>query len=378
MVRKVVILGLLALCKLEVKAQKPFLVMFHEQTVSISENVFIDEFTSDKLNDSLWYGHYPWGGLSLDAKTYTDPLMVKQRSGQLYLTVDTTSEWRTFPSWMIDTVKWKATHQGKMDGKVEIKRLTSAVWSKQKVKYGFFECRCWLPKGQGLWPAFWLYGGEPNEELDFMEAKGERKNAYHVDVHCPNRCDRIKKIGIFDQPFGHWVNVRKGVLGSWVIFSGLWTPHGVLFYFNNTLTASHQATFNTEMNVIANMSLAMDGGPFSPGPNKKTPFPTPFKIDYIRTWNIPEAALSLGIPLLKQSFLLTCVPLENEQMVFEKVGQYKPGDRVFIEYQEKPLMELDLTKEKQYIDTHYWKKGAYTLRAIRGLHTVQTTLIEKH
>ena len=41
------------------------------------------------------------------------------------------------------------------------------------------------------------------------------------------------------------------------------------------------------MNLIANFSLAMDNGPFSPGPNGKTGFPAGFLIDYIRAWEIP-------------------------------------------------------------------------------------------
>lgn len=378
MIRWIVLTGLLALCNGELTAQKAFMVMFHDERVSVGENLLLDDFKGDQLNDSLWYGYYPWGGLSIDAQTYTDPQQCQQRNGVLYLTVDTTTSWRSFPDWMVDTAKLRLHQQEGKDGKIKIKRLTAALWSKSKVKYGFFECRCWLPSGKGFWPAFWLYGGEPNEEIDFMEGKGEREKSYHVDIHCPNRCDRIKTFGVFDKPFGHWVKVREGVLGSWVVFSGLWTPSGVLFYYNNQLKAVHEAQFNTSMNVIANMSLAMDKGPFSPGPNEKTPFPTPFKIDYIRTWKVPDAALNLALPTLKKAAFLTCVHLGEDQMLFERVGAFEKGDRVFIEHEEKPIIELDLTKEQQYIDAHFWKKGEYTIRAIRGTSTAQATLIRKN
>lgn len=358
-------------------AQLPVFVVFNENKVTIGKNQFLDDFNGNRINDSLWFEYYPWGGLSIDAQTYTDPKMCQQKAGELYLTVDTTSVWRTFPAWMVDSTKLKASKQILKDGKLEIKRLTSALWSKQKVKYGFFECRCWLPKGRGLWPAFWLYGGEPNEEIDFMEAKGERKKSYHVDVHCPERCDRIKKFGLIDKPFGHWTKTKSSLLGEWVVFSGLWTPNGVLFYFNNELKAAHAASFKTNMNVIANMSMAMDNGPFSPGPNDKTPFPSQFKIDYIRAWNLPEPCLNIDLAEWKEASFITCVNLGEDQMVFEFLGEFKKSDRVFIEFQENPIIELDLTQKKQFIDAHFWKKGEYTLRAIRGLSTSQTVIIQK-
>jgi hypothetical protein len=40
------------------------------------------------------------------------------------------------------------------------------------------------------------------------------------------------------------------------------------------------------MNMIANLSVAVDKGPFSPGPNEKTVFPSVFMVDYMRVWKL--------------------------------------------------------------------------------------------
>jgi hypothetical protein len=302
----------------------------------------------------------------LDAKTYTDPNLCQQKEGVLVLSVDTVNHLRQFPEWMIDTAKARKLGMNAADGKIPIKRLTSALWSKQTFKYGFFECRCWLPKGQGYWPAFWMYGGNPNEELDFIEAKGERLNSYHVDVHCPNRCDRTRRWGIFDRPFGHWVKA-KGITGKWITIAGLWTPLGVVFYFNDEVAAQHEAAFKTEMNLIANFSLAMDNGPFSPGPNRKTTFPQNFIIDYIRAWSVPEAYDIKSMETLNKGSFIRCIPEENKRFRFEfSEKTLNTNQRAWVEHDDKPFMELDLTVCQQVLDHAYWPAGNYVLRIKNG------------
>ena len=350
----------------QVLAQKPFLAFLTPDETVWGEGSFIDDFRGSEINPSLWYNYYPWGGVSLDAKTYTDPKLCQQKDGFLVLSVDTVTQRLEFPAWMIDTAKVRALGLNAADGKIPIQRLTSALWSKPTFKYGFFECRCWLPAGQGYWPAFWMYGGKPNEELDFIEAKGERLKSYHVDVHCPNRCDRVRRWGIFDQPFGHWVKVGK-LTGKWITVAGLWTPLGVVFYFNDEVVAQHEASFHTEMNLIANFSLAQDNGPFSPGPNRKTTFPQDFTIDYIRAWSIPDAYAVSSMETLTKGAYIRCLPEENTRFRFEFSERLLGSNqRAWIEREGKPFIELDLSASSQVLDYTYWNSGNYVLRIKNG------------
>ena len=78
--------------------------------------------------------------------------------------------------------------------------MISALLSKKQFKYGYFECRAKAPSGRGFWPGFWLYGGHPNDEIDFMEMKGEKSKHAHVDVHCPDNCDKVPK---------NWIGFKK-------------------------------------------------------------------------------------------------------------------------------------------------------------------------
>eukprot|EP00957_Ditylum_brightwellii_P155194 11814335-Ditylum_brightwellii.AAC.1 len=71
---------------------------------------------------------------------------------------------------------------------------SSKILTRDKVSFGpigRFEARIKLPRGQGIWPAFWmlpadnLYGGWPNSgEIDIMENIGkEGPNTVHGTIH---------------------------------------------------------------------------------------------------------------------------------------------------------------------------------------------------
>ena len=52
-------------------------------------------------------------------------------------------------------------------------------------QYGYFETEAMLPKGAGVWPAFWLVGinAKPRAEIDVFEYYGHAPDTYHANVH---------------------------------------------------------------------------------------------------------------------------------------------------------------------------------------------------
>ncbi len=168
-------------------------------------------------------------------------------------------------------------------------------------------------------------------------------------------------------------------------FSGLWAPEGVWFYFNDRLVAQHKATFNTSMNLIANFSLAMDKGPFSPGPNGKTGFPAEYLIDYIRAWEIPELTNNvMACNRLNEASFVKVVPSGAQEVTFEFSPNISSKCSVFIEKEALesnkeldfiPVMQLDLNATIQYIDYTFWSPGTYYLRIVNGTRTKQVPFI---
>ena len=249
---------------------------------------FGDEFIGQVVDANKWYDNYPWGGLSIKDGIYAVPENTRIEGGKAILKVDTVSSYRTFPDWMLEE-ELKKNNPLIVNKAVKLKYATAVLWSKQQFKYGYFECRCFIPAGKGLWPAFWLYGGKPNDEIDFMESKGEKRNEFHVDIHCPNACDKIKVPPFnYTKPWGKWMKTKNSLVGEWAVFSGIWQPGQVTFFMNGRPVAKYMGDFSADMNMIANLSVAFDGGPFSPGPNSKTVFPSEFLVDYMRVWKLPS------------------------------------------------------------------------------------------
>ncbi|MET8282937.1 glycoside hydrolase family 16 protein [Micromonospora sp. NPDC005174] len=65
--------------------------------------------------------------------------------------------------------------------------------NKFSVQYGRIEARIRVPKGNGLWPAFWMMGadflsGRPwpyNGEVDIMEVLGRNTLEAYSTLHAP-------------------------------------------------------------------------------------------------------------------------------------------------------------------------------------------------
>ena len=248
---------------------------------------FGDDFEGTNVDESKWHKRYPWGGLLADQKQYAAPEMLNQSGGILHLKVSENKGFYPVEDWMINHDEAKKHGLEIQGNSVKLDYITSCIWSKQAFRYGYFEIRAKVPSGQGLWPAFWLYGQNQKDEIDFMEMKGERSNQVHIDVHCPDSCEKVftKPFGI-PKNWGGWVKMNQQLTDEYVTYSGVWLPNSLTYYVNGVPVSLYSGDFDTPMNVIANMAVARDGFAFNPGPNTETKFPVDYQVDYIRVWKL--------------------------------------------------------------------------------------------
>lgn len=293
---------------------QPALFQFKTDTVIRWHYQFGEEFSNKNIDANKWHLRYPWGGLLLDQKQWAVPEMISVSNGNLELKASEVKKKVKVENWMINQDQAKALQMDVSNDSVYIDYLTSCLWSKDTFRYGYFECRAIVPEGQGLWPAFWLYGQNQKDEIDFMEMKGERGQDIHVDIHLPNRKDYVKNALGIKKDWGGWVRMKNQLVGKPVIYSGIWLPNSLTYFVNGIPVSHFDGDFETPMNIVLNLAVARDGFAFNPGPNEQTQFPATFKVDYLRVWQ-----LDAQNPQIKASFAeLGTGNLQAEQTAVKK------------------------------------------------------------
>ena len=282
-----------------VQAQlQPALFQFKTDTVLQWHYHFGDEFSAPSVDVSKWYPRYPWGGLLLDQSQWAVPEMLSQKDGWLHLGAKELKQKTAVPNWMINQQQAKELGLNIKNDSVYLDYLTSCIWSVDTFRYGYFECRAVVPKGKGLWPAFWLFGQNGKDEIDIMECKGERSNDVHVDIHLPERKDFVKNNIGLKKDWGGWVKMKTPIVNDTIIYSGVWLPNSLTYFVNGVPVSHFDGDFSTPMNVIVNLAVARDNYPFNPGPDAQTVFPADYQVDYVRVWKLePNAAKKMtGYP----------------------------------------------------------------------------------
>ncbi|MBC7696386.1 MAG: glycoside hydrolase family 16 protein [Burkholderiales bacterium] len=254
-----------------------------------------DEFTDDVLNTEKWKNGYPWGNfaMSLDLIYKQENLEFKNGTVALITKKEKTKE--KVNEWDIDK-KYLAKYNKTVGpaNEYDFEYSGGAFSSLKRYKFGYFEMRFKANAEKGMWPAFWLFGGNPNEEIDFYEGKGDRDNQIHVDVHCPKGCEDYRG-GFLNlkKNWGAWIKTEESLANGWNIISGEWQPNYVKFFLNGQPIGYFEGEFKTAQNLIINNAVAKDKEAFNPGPDEKTNFPNSFLIDYVRVWSQEDTIYDL-------------------------------------------------------------------------------------
>ena len=162
--------------------------------------------------------------------------------------------------------------------------------NKFHVQYGRIEARVKVPKGNGLWPAFWMMGadflqGRPwpyNGEIDIMEVLGRNTSEAYSTLHAP----AYNGGGGYGQKYAT-VDLSQ----DFHVWSAEWDSKGMRFLLDNrqVFYASKETVENTRgpwiydhpFYIILNLAV---GGDF-PGPiDATTPFPSQMLVDYVRVY----------------------------------------------------------------------------------------------
>ena len=158
--------------------------------------------------------------------------------------------------------------------------------------YGRFEASIKIPKGQGMWPAFWMLGddigsvGWPKAgEIDIMENIGKEPGTVHGSLHGPSTVKRTSDTtALFSLPAG------QSFADTFHLYAVEWEPGVVRFYVDKNLYATFTSSqwpaggtwvFDHPFFIILNVAV----GGFWPGsPDSTTVFPQQMLVDYVRVY----------------------------------------------------------------------------------------------
>ena len=146
-------------------------------------------------------------------------------------------------------------------------------------KYGYFEMRAKLPKGPGVWPAFWLLGVPKLKdksiqqiEIDVVEQYGVHPNALHMTVHLWGPGKVHKSDGK--------VAVVTGMTDDFHLYGVMVDEHEITFYFDGVELRRCKTPAAAHVPLYMLVNLALGSG----WPIDKTPNPSAMEVDYVRAY----------------------------------------------------------------------------------------------
>ncbi|MFI6426188.1 family 16 glycosylhydrolase [Promicromonospora sp. NPDC050880] len=168
-------------------------------------------------------------------------------------------------------------------------RLTTK--GKVQPQYGRLEARIKIPRGQGIWPAFWMLGAQfpstpwPNSgEIDIMENIGREPHLVHGTLHGPGYSGGNPITGQYMHPQGwSFADDFHTFAVDWSPNSITWLVDGVAYQtFTPANTGSNPWVFNQPFFFILNVAV---GGNWPGYPDGTTQFPQQMVVDYVRVYD---------------------------------------------------------------------------------------------
>jgi beta-glucanase (GH16 family) len=147
--------------------------------------------------------------------------------------------------------------------------------------FGYFEMCARLPRGQGVWPAFWLLAedGVWPPEIDIMEVLGNSPTTLYTSAHIEQNNKEVN--------FGTATTVPDTSQG-WHTYAVDWEPDTISWYFDDgpVYQIPTPPTLNVPMYIEVNLAL---GGYWPGNVDQTTPFPSQMEVEWIRVYTSKPA-----------------------------------------------------------------------------------------
>ena len=162
--------------------------------------------------------------------------------------------------------------------------------------YGRFEARIKIPKGQGIWPAFWMLGANIDKvpwpdcgEIDIMENIGKEPNLIHGTIHGPgySGADAIGK--------SYALAGEQKYFDDFHVYAVEWEPKEIRFYVDQFLYETRTPAdlpkgarwaYDHPFFLLLNVAV---GGSWPGNPDATSVYPQTMLVDYVRVYEAAAA-----------------------------------------------------------------------------------------
>jgi len=256
------------------------------------ELTFSDDFNHSPISASQELGHqkyrtqYHWGdeGINNELQYYADPELHKTdvlpiKEGKLYITARKLAK-------PIKSSKNKLFYYS--SGLITTQNSFNQT-------YGLFEIRAKLPKGRGLWPAFWLLpinskkwrkqGYSRMPEIDILEQLGDDMHTWYATMHTKEPPYKGGRTAGKWNIYGTNIRVKNDLSEDFHTYAVDWQADELVWYFDNIPIKREPTPKDSKDDpryLLLNLAV---GGKWPGSPDKKTTFPAEYIIDYIRVYN---------------------------------------------------------------------------------------------
>ncbi len=251
--------------------------------------VLNDDFIRDSLDESLWQTCFPWNCCYDKRFFYFTKKNVKIENGILKLTA------KEDPGYY-DVMVYDENGNFHIEQKY-FKYTSGMIYSKQQFSYGIYEIRCRWPEVTGLWPTFWLHGGDGYNEIDIFDNGGNTKtyisNIFHYSEYWDDTMICSYKTTFSPGFFTQWHTYTCYYYPDKIIIKIDNETNNIFYYLINIIGQEGINCNFTEGNYLLND--AYPSGPMNLISSLQVSewvhddfTPTTMEIDYIKVWQIDK------------------------------------------------------------------------------------------
>lgn len=156
---------------------------------------------------------------------------------------------------------------------------------------GRFEARIKIPRGQGIWPAFWMLGADIDSthwpscgEIDIMENIGKEPGTVHGTIHGPGYSGEHGIGAPFSLPAG------QNFADDFHLYSVEWEGQSIRFYVDDHLYTTRAPAdlppgtkwvYDHPFFLLLNVAV---GGDWPGSPDATSTYPQTMLVDYVRVY----------------------------------------------------------------------------------------------